>query len=221
MTIKGIIKQRDETKTIAEAKTRSKHQPNPPIIISITTKRLSGLSWTRAFPTSTNTTDLEDGFRENVENFITALRNAGATVSISATYRPAERAYLMHYSYRIGEEGLDPRTVPENKDVDIEWVHKTNDKPDLALSKRAAHQMVLGYDIEYRPSLTSRHTTRNAIDMSISWVGNLKIIDANGKEILIKTGRKDGLNPKLIEVGASYGVIKHLTDRPHWSTDGR
>ena len=29
------------------------------------------------------------------------------------------------------------------------------------------------------------------------------------------------LNKNLIAVGASYGVIKHKNDAPHWSANGR
>ena len=40
----------------------------------------------------------------------------------------------------------------------------------------------------------------------------------------IASGPRDGMNPELAKVGASYGVIKFYggaVDRPHWSTNGK
>ncbi len=74
------------------------------------------------------------------------------------------------------------------------------------------------------PSLKSRHTEGNAIDMNISWMGDLKIKNKKGEDVLIKTFPKDGMNTELHTVGKSFGIIKYhggSKDRPHWSTDGR
>jgi hypothetical protein len=81
--------------------------------------------------------------------------------------------------------------------------------------------MVQGYDIVFKPVLTSRHTEGNAIDMDISWQGNLAITNAGGNTITITTTPRTGSgNAALQGVGASYGVRKLATDPPHWSTDG-
>jgi hypothetical protein len=56
--------------------------------------------------------------------------------------------------------------------------------------------------------------------MTISWGGTLNIRDFNGKVHAIASGPRNGSNPDLIAVGATFGVIKLVTDPPHWSDDG-
>src|SRR5260370_386030 len=70
---------------------------------------LSGAQWVNQFPTSASTDTLVQPLRGNVNRFIAALNAAGAPVHISATLRPPRRAYLMHYSYRIAHQGLNPQ----------------------------------------------------------------------------------------------------------------
>jgi len=183
---------------------------------------LSGPQWVSQFRESTSTDDLVDPFRGNVNRFLAALSTAGATVSIATTLRPPERAYLMHYSFRIAREALDPATVPAMAGVDIQWVHPgANGATDLAASRNAAEQMVQAYGIVFRPALSSRHTEGNAIDMDISWQGNLTIANAGGTQINITTSPRTGAgNAALQGVGASYGVRKLASDPPHWSSDG-
>ena len=69
-----------------------------------------------------------------------------ADVHINATYRPAERAYLMHYAWRIAVGGLDPGDVPVGQmPVRICWVHRdANGNFDIGASKNAAREMVGG-----------------------------------------------------------------------------
>jgi hypothetical protein len=62
--------------------------------------------------------------------------------------------------------------------------------------------------------LVSRHTQKRAIDMTISGVVGKSINDASGKATAIKS-LKD-----LNAVGKSYGVVKLVSDPPHWSDDG-
>lgn len=182
---------------------------------------VSGADWVRQFPTSTSVEDLNSPFKENVKAFLAALQDAGAAVFISATYRPPERAYLMHYAYRIAREGLDPRKVPSRESVDIEWVHrKANGQIDPVASRNAAEDMVAAYGIVYRPALNSNHTRRLAIDMSIIWSGTLSIRDARGKTASITGSPRTGQNGQLIAVGKTYGVIKLVSDPPHWSSNG-
>lgn len=81
--------------------------------------------------------------------------------------------------------------------------------------------MVEGYGIVFPPVLKSRHTEGNAIDMNISWQGNLTIADANAKSVKITTQPRTGAgNARLQAVAATYGVHKLATDPPHWSADG-
>lgn len=185
-------------------------------------KTLSGQLWVIKFPNSTSLDDLVDPFKSNVKKFVAALTTAGAAVSINATRRPKERAFLMHWSFRVSQESYDPEKVPEMVGVDIDWVHKdAKGKKSVDASKLGAGQMVDGYDIAYRPVLDSRHTQGNAVDMDISWsTAEFKIKDGGGKDVTIKTGAKDGGNPELHKVGKSYGMVKLVSDPPHWSNDG-
>jgi len=184
-------------------------------------KTLSGAAWVAKFPTGTTTADLVDPFKTKAIAFIAALRAAGATVTISATLRPPERAYLMHWSFRIAKQGYDPATVPAMTGVDIEWVHRDAKKQvDRAASKAAALAMVNGYGIVYRPALRSRHTEGNAIDMNISWQTSLVVTPPKGTAVTIKSKPRDGGNTELHAVGRAFGVIKLVSDPPHWSSDG-
>ena len=179
----------------------------------------SGASWCSQFPTSSSVSDLAAGFQTNVQNFLDALQAAGASVSIAATLRPPERAFLMHWSWLIVKQDSDARAAPKEHGIDWWWGDQTS-------SKAKAQEMVDGYQIgglNVAPSLTSRHIEGNAIDMNISWSGTLTIKGSDGTDVAITTTPRDGTNSDLISVGAGYGVI-HFTsvnqDKPHWSTDG-
>lgn len=171
--------------------------------------KLSGRQWVSRFPTGTSTRDLAPGFRRNVETFIAAITAANGRVRISATYRPRERAYLMHYAAAIANGTIDAARVPAFAGVDIEWDHGSAQK-----TRAAAREMASAYGIVFPPALVSRHTERSAIDMTISNVKSKKIRNASGIEVLITR------DSDLHAVGASYGVRKLLSDPPHWSDDG-
>ncbi|CAM3813133.1 hypothetical protein [Paracidovorax anthurii] len=176
---------------------------------------LSGSAWVAQFPTSTQTSALAAGFRTKTESFIAALEAAGASVSISATLRPPERAYLMHYAWKIAREKLDVRHVPAMEGVDIDWVHRTvTQTVDAGASRVAANQMVAGYGIVYAPALTSRHSEGRAIDMAITEYSGKTFDDASGKKTLVKS------RAELHALGATFGVHKLVSDPPHWSDDG-
>jgi hypothetical protein len=190
---------------------------------------LSGPWWVKQYPTSTSIKKLADGFREKVQRFYDALLEAKAHVHIAATYRPPQRAYLMHYAYLIAKRHLDPGLVPNYPGVQIRWQHlNSRGHVDLVASRHAAQQMVKAYAIAYAPVLESRHTKGLAIDMTITWEGDLKIHDGKGAlQTITGTPRNGGMkhppsvgHPKLHEVGKSYGVLKLKSDPPHWSSDG-
>lgn len=188
---------------------------------------LSGLQWVERFRGSTSLRDLRPTFRDSVEAFVSALRAAGATVRIAATYRPPERAYLMHWAWLIVKRNVDPSTVPAMDGVNINWLHEdANGKYSLNTSVAAAKSMVNGFDIQrlgVAPALKSRHTLGLGIDMEISWGGTLVMPDAYGNVIEIKTFPRSGMNMDLRRVGESYGVIKYNRsgqDKPHWSDNG-
>lgn len=181
---------------------------------------LSGADWWNAnqarYPNSAAVADLVQPFRDNVAAFLKALKDAGATVTISSTRRNATRAHLMHYSWRVANGSVAPNKVPALPGLAIQWDHG-----ELARSKAAAQQMVKLFQIAFEPSLTSRHIEGRAIDMTIGWTGTLKIRDKAGKTREIGTPRAGDTNTDLHKLGAGYGLIKLLSDPPHWSDDGR
>jgi D-alanyl-D-alanine dipeptidase len=180
-----------------------------PAVISIPAKELSGAQWVARFPTSTAISDLTPSFQTAVNSFLAAITAAGGSVTVSATYRPAERAYLMHYSSRLSKGEITAASIPAMVGVNIEWVHATE-----AASTAAATAMVSGYGIAFPPALVSNHTRRTAIDMTIRNMVGKSIVDAAGTSVGIT--RLSELNA----VGATFGVIKLASDPPHWSEDG-
>lgn len=187
----------------------------------------SGRDWIFRYRGSKDLRDLRLPFRGYAEAFIEALRAAGATVNINATYRPPKRAYLMHWAWKIARGRVTAEAVPAMDGVPIAWEHYEKDKKySDALSVEAAREMVCGFQMErlgVAPSLKSRHTAGCGIDMTISWTGDLLIPDAYGELIKIDKLPRTGMNPQLHRVGASYGVIKYNRsgrDDPHWSDTG-
>jgi hypothetical protein len=188
-----------------------------------TAREPSGPAWVARFPGSASPDDCIEPFRSSLKAFLAALAAAGAQVDIAATFRPSERAYLMHWSWKIAKNLVDPRAVPAMSGVDIDWVHRTaSGDADLPKSRSAASQMVSRYGLVSQPALASRHTERRAVDMDISWSGSLSIRNADGTPNRISTEPRSGMNEDLIAVGQGYGVIKAEFDGdpPHWSEDG-
>jgi hypothetical protein len=188
---------------------------------------LSGRGWAARFPISTTTRDLTAPFRGNVEHFLAALRQAGATFIISSTYRTPERGYLMHWCWRIVNQNVDPADVPAMTGVNINWVHEGRTAQEARQRGiAAAKEMVVQFNIQrlgVAPALRSRHMLGFGIDMTIQWNGKLSITDAKGKVVVIESIPRSGLNQHLHQVGATYGVIKYNRsgcDDPHWSDNG-
>lgn len=171
---------------------------------------LSGDSWVARFPTSKRVQDLVQPFRDNVTQFVGSLSNGSASVRLSATLRPPERAYLMHYSWRIFRENMNAAQVPAMPGVDIQWVH-----PTPAATRLAAGEMVRGYGTVFRPSLSSRHTEGRAVDMTITDFVGKSFIDGTHQTITVIN------DAELHALGGTFGVIKLISDPPHWSDDGR
>jgi len=178
-------------------------------------KELSGSIWVSRYPGSNKIDDLISPYRENVRKFFDALNDAGASVSIGATYRPKERAYLMQTAWDIAKGKIKAVNAPTLEGVDIEWVHATE-----ADSVANAQHMVDGYRIVYRPAFPTKHSDRTAIDMSVSWTGTLAIENADGSVTSITSAPRDNDNVELHAVGSTYHVIKLVNDKPHWSDDG-
>ncbi len=178
--------------------------------------RLSGAHWINYFPTSRSISDLTAPFRDRVTAFQKALIAAGAQTIVSATYRPPERAYLMHYAASIDREDIDAADVPIFPGVPIDWAHYTD-----AITLQAAAAMVDAYGIGGNPvALQSRHTQRQAIDWNVTWKGTLTVKDNTGKAVSVGSPNDSSRNQTLFDIGASYGVYKLDGDPPHWSADG-
>ena len=181
----------------------------------------SGAQWCARFPTSTSVVDLAEPFQGCVTAFLAAIRSGGGSYEITATRRPAERAYLMHWAWAVGRDGFDPAAVPPHPGVGIAWVH-TNPAgtPDLGASIAAARAMVQNYDMAHQAVLDSRHIEGRAIDMDVAWSDTLAMHNAQGTLQPITSGPRNGQNVDLHAVGRTYGVIKLVSDPPHWSDDG-
>lgn len=198
-----------------------------PAVVSVPAGDPSGEAWVAQYPTSSSVSDCVAPFRSNLTVFIAALTAAGATVNVAATLRPAQRAYLMHWCWSIVKANADPRTIPALSGVNIAWVHTdAQGIYDAAASTAGAQAMVSAYGIQnlnVAPALASKHISGFAVDMSISWTGDLTINNQSGTAVVINTEPRTGMNTDLHAVGATYGVIKFVggaTDVPHWSDDG-
>lgn len=178
----------------------------------------SGPEWCELFPTSRSVDDLSSPFKEGVIAFLRALDTAGVLTIISATYRPPERAYLMHWSCRIAGyrdkaqvfHQVQPHNVPAMQGVEIDWTCGG----DLGKARAAAVAMKRTYNIVFPAALNSRHTKRRAIDMTFYLAGQHQVQNARGERV--KVSRLSDLYP----VGESYGVRKLISDPPHWSDNG-
>jgi hypothetical protein len=129
--------------------------------------RYSGVDWCNEFKEPVEEEDklnaLVEPFKTPAINFIEKLRSEGFLVNVTSTRRPPERAYLMHYAWRIVEENMAPQSVPTMNGVYIIWDHG-----DLAKSKRAAQEMFDKYKLVAKPSLTSKHIEGKAMDITIT-----------------------------------------------------
>lgn len=177
-------------------------------------KLLSGKIWTKFFPKVNTLEALVSPFKESATAFIQAMQAASVNVKITATLRPPQRTYLMHFSFLIAKGKQDPNTVPPKADVNIEWDHG-----NLATSIKAAKEMVAAYGIATSttaPALQSNHIAGKAIDMTITNFKGKKIKRSDGTSVTVNSF------DDLIKVGESYQVFHKLPDDlPHWSVTGK
>jgi hypothetical protein len=189
-------------------------------------KTKSGKYWVQWANThaknSSSVDDLDSSFKSSAKNFIKAMEDAGATVTVSTTKRSAKRAYLFHWSWKISQGKCKAKDASAMTGVEIDWDHG-----DDAKSKQGALEMVNGFGLAVPPqstnppSLTSNHIAGKAIDMTIEWTGKIKVKKQDGKEVEVTYMDNVNSNTTLHGVGASYSVKKLTTDAPHWSFDGR
>jgi hypothetical protein len=181
------------------------------------------LSWADTHAkNSSKVDDLVEPFKSHVMDFIQALTDAGAKVDVTATLRAAKRAYLFHWSWLIALGKSKPSDAKALAGVDIEWDHG-----DVAKSKARAQEMVSGFKLAVppkstnAPALASNHLAGKAIDMDITWNGDLNVKRKDGTVVTLQYMSDPNLNTKLHAVGESYRVKKLKTDAPHWSSDGQ
>lgn len=179
----------------------------------------AGPAWCDQYLPSTRIEDLIQPFQDGVQGFVGAMRDAGASVSIATTWRPAPRAYLMHWSclvagYRDDKKifhQISAADVPPMAGVNIDWTCGG----DFGAARSAAVAMVKRYDIVYPAALDSRHIERRAIDMTIHWQGSILVATRRGNRL------PAAALTDLVPIGATWGVMKLASDPPHWSDDGR
>ena len=203
-------------------------------LLACTSSQLSGPSWAGKFGDSKSVSDLAAAFGKDVTAFVAAMKRARITVRTISTLRPPERAYLMHYSWLVAKRKLSPLKVPtfagskKHSPVGICWVHATAHGASKPASIAAAGQLAGALGVASMPAaplLTSVRTLGESIVMSTTWTrAKITIRNASGNAVVIRSGPRNGLNAKLITVGATYGVI-HF--RPpgramdDWSVNGR
>lgn len=202
-------------------------------LLTCTSSELSGPSWAGRFPDSRSVGALSGTFRTHVSAFIAAMRHAGIKVRPISTLRPAERAYLMHYSWLVAKRNLSPLHVPRfhadsrHRPVSICWVHVGAHGADVRASIAAARKLAVALDVaslRAAPLLASLRTKGLSIDMSTTWTARrITIVNAAGHRVTIRSTPHDGLNKALIAVGATYGVIhfrKAAQAMNVWSVNG-
>ena len=124
----------------------------------------------------------------------------------------------MHYSWQLSKGNVRATDVPSLSGLSIEWDHGNE-----SASRKAAGKMKQLFNMAYNASLTSNHIKGLAIDMTITWKGNLEV-DVPGKQeaVTITTGPKNGAgNRELHQLGREFSVKKLVKDAPHWSHNGR
>ena len=162
---------------------------------------------------------LEGDFKDKAKNIIGALRAAGVGVSVASTLRHPVRAAIMRYTFRYSREG-----VKDQKSLDLMAKHGVTVTGD----RKAATAAVAKFGIAYTPSVTSNHIYGHAVDMSLSNLPAGKQIQLYGKTMTIQKGSASSkstaesvrLNNTLNYYGIA-GFKKMLSDKPHWSHNGR
>jgi hypothetical protein len=165
----------------------------------------------------TSLDELDESFRSNVERFIEALRDGGATVVISTTKRYIQRAWLMHNAWVVAHGGALPKDDPHG--TGIVWDHGNK-----AATRQAAREMIGpgGFNMAFDASMRSMHFSGKAVDLTISDLPEEWTFMHGDKEVTVKLGTaKAPDNANLHRAAdAFFGVKKLLGDRPHWSENG-
>ena len=176
-----------------------------------------GVQWVSRYQGTNSLEDLSPVYGPMAKGFINALRAAGASVTIAATYRPMERSYLMYNAWRVSTGKVATNAVPSYPGVNIDWSYGGN----RAAAKAAAQAMCSAYGINWRsakqkvaPAGSSRHNYRAAVDMNIQ--GYIGKMIANPKGVKVKVSSFS----QLVALGAQYGVHYYSGENMHWSDTG-
>ena len=216
--------------------------PDAPKADEAEAKRLSGKHWKeiadKNWPGSTKVEDLSDDFKPKVQAFLKVLDANSITYDISATLRPKGRSYLFHYCLEIasGRE-KDPKNVPKETGVDINWDHG-----DAAKSKAAAQEMADAFGLVGVAAHPSNHNKGEAIDMKMDFSKNTKdkknvlAYQLAGKEVKREIQIDDEAtigksasgktianieDRELSKAGADFGLKRQIdSDIVHWSLTG-
>lgn len=197
---------------------------------------LSGAHWVKwadtHAPNSQDLADLDEDFRKNVEAFVAAMKKgaeeAGSVlgIKVAATFRHPRRAYLFHWSYKIGQGMAKAKAATPMEGVPIKWDHgKESVSQAKALAMAKGFGLALKGDSDNIPALKSNHTRGLAVDMSISWdkkfTAKAGSLGGAAKTFDIPGPGAGSSSTALHKLGASYGVKKLVTDKPHWSANGK
>jgi hypothetical protein len=219
--------------------------PDAPKADDAEAKRLSGKHWQKiadekwSDPLSKD--KLSDDFKPKVTAFLKMLTDNGIKHEVTASLRPPQRSYLFHYCLEIasGRE-KDPKNVPKETGVDINWDHG-----DLAKSKAAAEELATAFGLSATgvAAHPSNHNKGDAIDLKFDFSKNTKdgknalayMLDGKDvkREIQIddeatigkKASDKTIANiedRELSKAGADFGLMRQIdNDIVHWSLTGR
>ena len=113
------------------------------------------------------------------------------------------------------------KTETQKENIPINWIHTdSSGNYSEKISRAKAMEMKNAYGMKYIASITSNHILGKAIDMTITWIKDIKIKDKAGKEYIL-TPNNGAKCKELHDIGATYGVYKLLKDDPHWSFNGK
>lgn len=182
----------------------------------------AGVIWVSRFPGSKDILDLAPPFRGDVQNLLQRLIEGRASVDVEATWRPEERAWLMHYACWVAgftKDGqffqMESSEVPAHSNIDIDWTCGG----DRSTAIEAAKQMVAAYGIVFPASLTSNHIKRLAIDWKVRIANGATIRDAQGHPFSF-SGAADQTDKRFHAIARTFGVLPLVTDPVHFSIDG-
>ncbi|WP_155116653.1 hypothetical protein [Helicobacter bilis] len=78
------------------------------------------------------------------------------------------------------------KTATQKENIPINWIHTdSSGNYSEKISREKALEMKNAYGMKYIASITSNHILGKAIDMTITWIKDIKIKDKAGKEYIL------------------------------------